>query len=85
MTILIIFNLTYITRGIFDHVFAAKEGIANYTLQDALLLIYGAYLDLIPIVLVLIIHSRNFKTIKFDVPTNHQSNELDTSSPTNVI
>ena len=79
MTILIIFNLTYISRGIFDHVFSAKEGIANYTLQDALFLVYGAYLDLIPIVLVLIIHSRNFKTIKFDVPTNHQFNELDTS------
>ena len=62
--ILLCFDISSLTRAIFDHLFATKD-YDDYSFSAALNLVFGAYLDILPIVLVLIIHSRNFKTIRF--------------------
>ena len=62
LTILVIFDLTYAFRAIYDIIYA-KFNDFNFSMALSVVVV-PFFFDLVPICLVLLIHSRNFKTIR---------------------
>ena len=73
MAILIIFDLSYIVRFVFDRYSAKWTG--HYTATEVIVLIFtGALVDMLPTSCILFIHSRNFNTTRFRVTGSEGAN-----------
>ena len=81
ISILVIFDLTSCSRAIFDYFRSSNIG---YDQQTAILLVFGAYMDLAPICLLLLIHSRNFKTIPFGGRTEPKEKQSASRTSSNL-
>ena len=60
MLVLAIFDLTYVVRAVFD-AYVWPKLIDERLLYHSCLIMYGSVFDMLPLIMILVIHYRNFK------------------------